>query len=331
MSSPDLKQQRPGRSDHFGLRRITGIAPWLLPFADVGLLLPVCNRLLPPSPGRLGWMLDLAAHWQILYAPMWCALCLIAAARAKRWLLLSPLALLPLWTASPALPKAHDTRPVLSIAVANVHVSNRDPAPLAAWLRAHPADVVVLNELTPAYADALSATIGDAYPYREFAPENSPFGIGLMARTPLRDIAMRRSEDDIPALIAVIDVDGRPVRIVAVHPVPPLTMHWHHERDRLLRELAQERDPLPRVVAGDLNATPWSTALTQAAQAGGAPLRRATGLGATWTHPTLGLPIGIPIDHVLASPDWQRGIDERGPEIGSDHRPVRAELHWVER
>jgi endonuclease/exonuclease/phosphatase (EEP) superfamily protein YafD len=331
MSSPDRKQQRDERSDRSRLSRIAGIAPWLLPFVAVGLLLPICNRLLPPSPGGLGWMLDLVAHWQILYAPMWCALCLIAATRAKRWLLLSPLALLPLWTASPALPKAHDASPALSIAVANVHVSNRDPARLVAWLRARPADVVVLNELTPAYADALSTAIGDQYPHREFVPENSPFGIGLMARRPLRDIAVRRSEDEIPALIAVIDVDGRPVRIVAVHPVPPLAVHWHHERDRLLRDLAQERDPLPRVVAGDLNATPWSTALSNAAQTGNSPLRRATGLSATWSHRVLGLPIGIPIDHVLASPQWRRGASERGPAIGSDHRPVRAELHWVER
>jgi endonuclease/exonuclease/phosphatase (EEP) superfamily protein YafD len=313
------------------LTRITKLAPWLLPFVAIGLLLPWCNRLLPTSPGSLGWILDLAAHWQILYAPIWLILCLIAAIDKKRWMLLSPLALLPLWTASPALPSAVGSPPALSVAVANVHVSNRDPAPLIAWLRAQPADVVVLNELTLRYSDALVAGIGDVYPHRAFEPDNSPFGIGLMARKPLTDITVTRSTDGIPAMAAKINVDGRPVRIVAVHPVPPMTVHWHRERDRLLRTLAEDRDPTPRIVAGDLNATPWSTALQSAARAGGAKteLLRATGLEATWSHSVFGLRLGIPIDHVLAGPHWRRGTSERGPDIGSDHRPVRAELVWA--
>ncbi len=306
-------------------RRLINFAPWLLPFAGIGLLLPLFTRLLPASPGALGWMLDLAAHWQILYATAWLALCLIAAFRAKRWLLLSPLMLLPLWTASAALPEADEGKPALSVAVANVHVSNRDPARLVAWLRAQPADVVILNELSPAYADALIDAVGDLYPHRAFVPEDSPFGIGLMSRMPLSDIDVQRSVDDIPALSVRIDIGGQAVRIVAAHPVPPLAIHWHDERDRLLRRLAASANRMPLVVAGDLNATPWSTALASAAQSG---LRRATGLGATWSHPSMRM-LGIPIDHILASSHWRRGQTLRGPEIGSDHRPTRADLHFM--
>jgi endonuclease/exonuclease/phosphatase (EEP) superfamily protein YafD len=313
-------------------QRMAGLAPWLMPLVAIALLLPWFNRLLPPSPGALGWLLDLAAHWQILYAPIWLVLCFIAALRAKRWLVLAPFALLPLWSASASLPNASGGAPALTVAVANVHVSNRDPAPLVAWLHAHPVDVVILNELTPIYAKALTDAIGDIYPYREFVPENSPFGIGLMARMPLSAVDLQRSSDGIPALGARIDVAGKPVRIVAVHPVPPLGIHWHDERDTLLRSLARDADRAPLVVAGDLNATPWSTALTTAAMSGspGLGLRRATGLSATWSHPSLGVPLGIPIDHVLASRHWRRGISERGPDIGSDHRPVRAELYWAD-
>jgi endonuclease/exonuclease/phosphatase (EEP) superfamily protein YafD len=313
-------------------QRIAGLAPWLMAPVAIALLLPWFNRLLPPSPSALGWMLDLAAHWQILYAPIWLALCLIAAVRAKRWLLLAPFALLPLWSASASLPTANGNAPALTVAVANVHVSNRDPAPLVAWLRAHPTDVVILNELTPIYADAIAAAIGDMYPHREFAPEDSPFGIGLMARSPLTAVDLQRSGDGIPALGARIDLDGKPVRIVAVHPVPPLAIHWQDERDRLLRNLARDADRAPLVVAGDLNASPWSTALTTAAMSSssGYGLRRATGLSATWSHSSFVIPLGIPIDHVLASRHWHRGTSERGPDIGSDHRPVRAELYWAD-
>jgi endonuclease/exonuclease/phosphatase (EEP) superfamily protein YafD len=306
----------------------------LRPFAAVffallclaGLCLPWLARLSPSSPNTLTWLLDLAAHWQILYAPLWLALCLVCAAHARRWLLLAPLALLPFWSASESLPDNDGGVPALIVAAANVNVGNRDPAPLVAWLRAQPADVVAISELTPRYADALAHGLGDDYAYRLFSQEDSPFGIGLISRRPLREPRIHRSRDGIPFLSAIIDTAHGPVRIVAIHPMPPLDPHWHDERDALLRQLAKGAADSPTVVAGDLNATPWSTALIGA---GRHSLLRATGLAPTWPNSGHGVS-GIPIDHVLASRHWRRGASSRGPGIGSDHFPVRAELYWTD-
>lgn len=304
------------------LRAIAGAARWCLPACGFALLLPLATPPFDALPATLAWGLDLATHWQFAYAAAWLALCLLCTLRGRRWLWLAPAALLPLWTASPALPRASNADRALIVVAANVHVGNRDPGPLAAWLRAQPADVVAISELTPAYADALLRTLGDDYPYRAFAPDTSAFGIGLLARRPLTDVDLRRSDDGIPQLRAMIAAPAGPVRIVAVHPVPPMSAHWHAERDRLLHALADEtvRDGTPTIVAGDLNATPWSSALTGAGRRG---LYRAGGFAPTWpTGRTL-----IPIDHVLASADWRRGESARGPEIGSDHRPIRVTLH----
>lgn len=302
-------------------RSLARAARWLLPPCALGLLLPLAGALSDSAPLALAWSLDLAAHWQFAYALVWLALCLLCAVRGRRWLLLAPAALLPLWTASAALPRASGEASTLIVAAANVHVGNRDPAPLVVWLRAQPSDVVAIAELTPGYADALTRALGDDYPYRAFAAADTPFGIGLIARRPLTAIALRRSADGIPQLRAEIDTGHGPVRIVAVHPMPPIDGHWHAERDRLLHALADEaaHDAIPMIVAGDLNATPWSSAMTGAAARG---LFRATGVGTTWPDGH----IGIPIDHVLASAHWRRGETLRGPGIGSDHRPVRAIL-----
>ncbi len=300
-------------------RRIAAIARWLLWPCASGLALPLLNRLQPASPGTLGWLLDLAAHWQWWYAAVWFALCLLCALDSRRWLLLAPLAALPLFTASRMLPAFAGEGPSLAVVAANVNLANRDPAPLAAWLRAQPADVVMLTELTPAYADALANALADVYPHRAFAPDASAFGIGLLSRRPLARIERRDSVDGIPSLGADIALDGTVVRVVAVHPMPPMAPHWHEERDRLLRMLAGGAAATPMVVAGDLNATPWSTALAGAARGG---LFRATGSAPTWP----GRHIGIPIDHVLASAHWRRGETARGPDIGSDHLPVKATL-----
>lgn len=295
----------------------------------LALLLPWPMRALPASTGTLGWALDLVAHWQPVHAALWLVAVALLGARDRRWWLALPLALLPLCSASPALPPAplppappsssrKPATPTLAIASANVRAGNPDPAPLAAWLRAQPADVVVLVELTPGYADRSQDALADVYPYRFLAPLDSPFGIGLLSRRPLADSVRRESADGIPTLAATLDTVQGPVRVIAAHPMPPLAPHWHDARDRLLRDIADRARAIPTVVAGDLNATPWSTALTRVAPA----LRRACGLAPTWPSGH----VGIPIDHVLAGPRWRRIDCVRGPDIGSDHRPIRATL-----
>jgi hypothetical protein len=79
---------------------------------------------------------------------------------------------------------------------------------------------------------------------------------------------------------------------------------------------------LPTVVAGDLNATPWSPAFNELDDLG---LRRATGLAPTWPSALHGIS-GIPVDHVPASRHWRLVASGREPDLGSDHRPVIARL-----
>jgi endonuclease/exonuclease/phosphatase (EEP) superfamily protein YafD len=307
------------------LRRLAGIARWLLPPCSFALLLPLFNRLLPPSSHTLAWGLDLAAHWQWLYAALWLVLCLLCATRTWQWLLAVPLALLPWFTASAPMPQADDGAPTLIIAAANVHAGNHDPSPLIAWLRTQPADLIVLSELTPEYATALQSQLHDDYPYRALYPQQSPFGIGIVSRLPLDDIRPSIDSDGVQVLSARTRFEERPLRIIAAHPMPPLAPEWHDKRDALLRLIAKDADAsnTPVVLAGDLNATPWSSALIGVQRFG---LRRATGLLPTWPSRN----IGIPIDHILASRHWRGSEYTRGPDIGSDHVPVRAALSWAD-
>ncbi len=306
---------------------LLALTRWLLVPCGIGLLLPLAGRaLLPSAGGPLAWVVDLASHWQWLYAGLWLFLCLIASSQTAHWLLLLPFTLLPLVTASSALPGRAEGPPELVVVAANVHVGNRDPSPLVAWLNRQPADVVVLSELSAPYADALRIALGGDYPHRELHPENSPFGIGIVSRLPLRNAELIEDADGVRTLTAEVTADGRSIRIVAAHPMPPLAPQWHRKRDRLLSTLVRQTEDKPTIVAGDLNATPWSTALFGAQRSG---LRRTTGFAPTWPRSGRGV-VGIPIDHVLATSHWRRGESGRGPDIGSDHYPVFASLHWID-
>jgi endonuclease/exonuclease/phosphatase (EEP) superfamily protein YafD len=98
-------------------------------------------------------------------------------------------------------------------------------------------------------------------------------------------------------------------------------------RDSQLDRIAEllGTTPRPRILAGDLNATPWSAPV--------ASLRSRTGLeivgggpGATGTWPTW-LPMPrVHIDHVLFDRSIRVRAHHVGPDIGSDHLPVLVDL-----
>jgi endonuclease/exonuclease/phosphatase (EEP) superfamily protein YafD len=303
-------------------RIVSRLLPWIAVPALLGLLLPL-QRAWMPGDGSIGWALDLFAHWQPIYALTWMIACLLGALRDKRWLLGLPLMALPWFTASPVAPHS-DESPDLVVAVANVNIRQRDPDALLTWLQEKPANVVVLTELSPDYAAELATRKYGGFAHHALHPLVSPPGLGVLSDRPLSN--MRVLADGLGALRmeADLDLDGRSVRFVAAHPKPPMATRKYLARDRLLRDLAMDAATRPTVVAGDLNATPWSSALLGTDMH---PLTRVSGWAPTYPSEGKGV-FGIGIDHVLVSPGFERTGAERGPDIGSDHLPVRAGLRW---
>lgn len=301
---------------------VSRLTPWIAVPALLGMLLPL-QRAWMPGNGSIGWALDLFAHWQPLYALAWLLACLLGAVHDRRWLLGLPLLAVPWLTASPVAPHS-DGSPDLVVAVANVNIRQRDPEALLAWLQQKPANIVVLTELSPDYAAELSSRKYGGFVHHALHPLASPPGLGLLSDRPLRNV--RVVPDGLGALRmeADLDVDDHTVRFVAVHPKPPMATRKYRARDRLLRDLATDAATRPTIVAGDLNATPWSSALLGADPHA---LRRATGWAPTYPSEGGGM-FGIGIDHVLVSSSFYRTDAERGPDIGSDHLPVRVGMRW---
>jgi endonuclease/exonuclease/phosphatase (EEP) superfamily protein YafD len=301
--------------------------------ALIGLWLPLLLRPFASVHNGLTWLLDLAVHWQWLYLLLFLPLPLLAGvwglAHGRRWLWrwLWLLLCLPLpWlSASPALPMGQ--RPGLELRLLSANLSLRNPsaAGLLAWLAQTQPDLLLLQELTPALARQLQGL--DAYPYRLVCAEDSPFGLGLYSRLPLAQAEVVR-QDQIPEIHAAFDWQGQRVRLLLVHPMPPLSSAFHRQRDQRLWQLAGSlaQQPGPRLLAGDLNASPWSSLFVGL---DGLGLRRAAGLAPSWPAVGAGL-LGIPIDQVLASGHWHLLEHELGPNIGSDHRPVLLRLQLVD-
>ena len=299
------------------LRRMRVLAP----LCALGLLLPALLALLPAeSAGTLVWLLDLGANWQWLFVAATAISAGLATLVDRRWALLLPMLPLPWLTASALLPPARAAAPALTIVSANVHMDNQDVAPLARWLAQEKPDLVVVLEVAPIYAQGLMAL--GAYPYRHIVPQDSPFGIAVLSRHPLSGARTVQDADGIPHIDALLEWQGRQIRLIAVHPMPPISAAFAASRDRQLAAWAKSAGRQPTLLAGDLNATTWSSAFNGLDALG---LRRATGLAPTWPTALRALS-GIPIDHVLASHHWKRVDSSRGPDLGSDHAPVLARV-----
>lgn len=287
----------------------------------LGLAMPGLSHLLAGHYSRLAWTVDLATHFQLFYA-LGMALCaLIAATRRRRWLAMLLLLPLPWLTASARLESAPEAGATFVVAAANVHVSTRDAAPYARWFAQVQPDLIVLTEVSPAFATALAAWT--EYPYREISAAEHAFGMAVLSRHPMQ-ATLTRDADRVARLDARLEVGPTCFDLVALHPVPPASPRFHAARDTVLHTIAANRnaDAAPLLVVGDLNATPWSSAFSGLARAG---LRRAGRLQPTWPSAGRGV-LGIPIDHVLASEGWRVRAADVGPDLGSDHLPVQVHL-----
>ncbi|MDX2218551.1 MAG: endonuclease/exonuclease/phosphatase family protein [Burkholderiales bacterium] len=296
-----------------------------------GLLLPWLARGLARTElDSLWWVTDLAAHWQALYASALAAsvLALVWLNRNVRWLALLPVLALPWLSASPTLPTANGTSDrTIKIIAANLHFGNDDPAKLRMLMDAEAADLVFLAEIGPGAAKALA--VWPAWPHQARLPRADPFGLALVSKHPITGLKLEESPGGVPLLRATVDWQGTTLVVSVMHPMPPLSAAFARERDQVLaNEAAQHaQHGRPALMAGDFNASPWSDAFSGPARAG---FRRASSaFPGTWPAGIHWL--GIPIDHVLASPHWVLAERRVGPDIGSDHRPVFTRLSWAEK
>ncbi|WP_395242674.1 endonuclease/exonuclease/phosphatase family protein [Agromyces sp. MMS24-K17] len=218
------------------------------------------------------------------------------------------------------------------------------------------ADVIVLPETTEEFGEDLAVAMRDAgdpmwVHTQSFDHISKARSTTLLVSPRLGDYTVVSAEwpgppdntNTLPTVVAV-PVNGVGPEIIAVHAVAPIRWelrNWRSDLDWLASLCDPDGSGLGTagggdagvIMAGDFNAT-----LDHFAGRGvdGGNLgachdaAAATGSAALGTWPT-DVPswLGSPIDHVLATDDWQvssfRVVDELD-DAGSDHRPVVARL-----
>ena len=234
--------------------------------------------------------------------------------------------------------------PPLTVLAFNVYTPNPQHEHAIAYVAAIGVDLVLLQETSDHWLSDIRTGLKD-YEVLAARPRVDNFGITLLARRDppggppaLRGTSVRFVDPSGgSARVTAIELIGywhdRPLAFLGLHTLPPVQGRVAANRDAQLRGAAQwarRHEDVAVIIAGDLNATPWSIPFRRLISESG--LRNSmnghwpTG---TW-HASLPGALQIPIDHCLYSDvlvllSRQVGADS----FGSDHRPVKARFGWL--
>lgn len=211
----------------------------------------------------------------------------------------------------------------------NVFQDNKDYAATIALVEQDKPDVFLAMENDEGWTNALNTALGDAYPYRETIPQDNTYGMALYSRLPLRDVERNDlSGGGTPSIRArVVLPGGQLVTLFAVHPRPPVPGRDTGQRDAeliMLADLVRESGR-PTLVLGDFNDVPWSH-VTETFQATGGLVDPRIGRGFMATFDAKNPLMRWPLDHLFYSDDFAIAGYGVGPDVGSDHFPLHADL-----
>jgi endonuclease/exonuclease/phosphatase (EEP) superfamily protein YafD len=208
----------------------------------------------------------------------------------------------------------------------NLRYDNPRPNEVLSMIGREKPDVITLNEVSAYWIERLGV-LKAAYPYQLICPPPAYIGgSAILSRRPFAadfepDCGDRGSFGHV-----ILDMNGRRLEVAAVHlgwPWP-FSQQWQVPlMEPLLANVGSTA-----IVAGDLNAVPWSQTAQRVARASGTEMMR--GIGPTyldrrlpaWMRPSMGLPI----DHVMVKGGVVPVNVRKLEAVGSDHLPLLFEF-----
>lgn len=306
--------------------RVLMTAAGVLAFAvaAVGLVsryLPISNEVVLVAAAASPYLIPAGVAAMVLFG------------LSRRWVLTIAAALLCAVVLVVLLPRylGPEKTSVLSTTVrvlsANLGLGQADPRAVVA-LAGESADVLVVQEMTPQIATAMSAAGLDAvFPHRVIDPRPMAAGVGVWSRHPIVSSAAV-SGYQMPMLSAQIRMPG--VRfdttVLAVHLAAPWVqpLRWFRgdieQLPTTLRAAARNAGSGAVIVAGDLNATYDMRPFRRLLDEGFRDAAEQAGAGLTRSYPRRPWrPAVVGIDHVLVH-NCSATAAQTVTVPGSDHR-----------
>jgi endonuclease/exonuclease/phosphatase (EEP) superfamily protein YafD len=308
------------------------LAHWFLNLARVSLAL-LSISFISAQFGDLHFLLDNLSNFPVHFAAGFLACATMLAKSGDRRLALVAttglaIALVPVvpWYFAGTTQVSQPGAISVKFFVSNVYFRNHRYGKLLRLIDREQPDVVGLVEVNSGWIRKF-ARLRALYPYHFEIPDEAAIGLALYSKLPLTHARMLRGGDaGTPAIAATMATADGEIEIILAHPLSPIDTEHVRRRNAQLHALGDYVGGLDRpvVVAGDLNATMWNRNYREFAERGGLHNARAGhGVGPTW--PSV-WPLGVPIDHILATESVRFRNFRVLEGIGSDHLPVSAEF-----
>ena len=244
---------------------------------------------------------------------------------------------IPVWNAVTSEGVAEANDDAVTIYVANARYNNATPEILADQALTSDADMMIIIELTPQFAELLQARgVDDLYPHQVLIPLPDPSGEGIYSRVPLVDEG-HQWFGEMQSPFASIQFGTQELRVIAAHTYAP-NQQWGLDRwTQSLESLdgyLNETDLGPTVVAGDFNAARWHPAFRRLLSGSFEDAHELVGKGLTPSWPTGGGLTGrllgrfgpfVRIDHALVRDAGVVDVVDL-PAAGSDHLPFMVTI-----
>lgn len=209
----------------------------------------------------------------------------------------------------------------------NVLQTNREYQRTADLIRGIDPDILLLTETDQAWADAMAPIMAD-YSGQIDRPLSNTYGLMFATRLPMKDATIQdMAQKDTPSVFATLMAGKREFRVIGLHPRPPTPGQDTEERDaEIVIAAKQSRNlDIPVLAIGDFNDVAWSDT-TSLFMDIGSFLDPRIGRGTYATFPADKTWLGWPLDHLFVTEEFLLKDMRVGQPVGSDHRPVIAQL-----
>jgi endonuclease/exonuclease/phosphatase (EEP) superfamily protein YafD len=305
----------------------SGIATFLLVLCAIAFVAAALVRLL----GIDGSRYMIAATSLTPYITVVGLLIGLLALFRKRWVVGLTMTLVGIVLVANVAPRAFsDARPngvgqQVRLMTANLLTGIADAQFIVQEVRKRGIDVLAMQELTPDMVrDLERAGLNQVLPNRVFLDEPGGSGSGLASKFPLtrRNLTPPGTLQQAGALV---DLPGKDIEVVSVHPLPPVVTAGPEAWQRELAGLpSPDSTGAIRVLAGDFNATLDHVGLTRLLNKGYVDAADQVGKGLihTWPSNSGFWPPPVTIDHVLVDSKVLVDTVDVFDVPGSDHRAV---------
>ncbi|MGR3571586.1 endonuclease/exonuclease/phosphatase family protein [Brevirhabdus sp.] len=223
-----------------------------------------------------------------------------------------------------------DSSRLIRLMASNVLMENTRHDKIAALIESEDPDILLLMETDATWHEALREVLA-RYDTVLARPQDNYYGMIFATRLRVTEAEMLDLEDDdTPTLYAEMKApDDTIFRFVGLHPRPPVPGEDTDERDELIRKsatFAHDSD-VPVISMGDFNDVAWSPTAQKFREYGGY-LDPRIGRGLISSFDANHALLRFPIDQLYLTPRVGLVSFRRGPNVGSDHFPMFAEV-WI--